>query len=36
MQLQVNIHDGVWDEFTKLSLKTKDVDKITEEARKNI
>jgi hypothetical protein len=34
MQLQVNIQDGVWDEFTKLGLKTKDVDKITEEAIK--
>jgi ubiquinone biosynthesis protein Coq4 len=34
MQLQVNIQDGVWDEFTELGLKTKDVDKITEEAIK--
>lgn len=34
MQLQVNIQDGVWEEFTKLDLKTKDVDKIAEDAIK--
>ena len=34
MQLQINIQDGVWEEFTKLGLKTKNVDGIIEEAMK--